>query len=648
MDAITDKPDWNLKIFDHAIVSKWHDEAVAAKTLISEASWMWCMAELCDKAPLLEDSGRIVTLDTGSRACKSDTVISEQLRQELLAGVKPLLDVKDSKKDWHPGSDGKALNLVHPSLFPLVYGESRALDLGGRVNLDSIFGTVGKPNVVAHATNGAPSTHSEKFQWLPCDVAFVGKKGTDVRITSYINNLHPQKHASLYHTIEKFISLAIPFWNDVLVTPQGPRTQPRVLPLEADVVGHKFDDSALGWGANLEELSSEEVQALAERVKKYLRKRNNLETVADHGAQYGEDNLPAVAAISGGDSDGNADDENEAAVEDDLHTGNAAAVLRFESRLRDVLARQGRDKWDLFHVFYETVDAKFRRIRSFPHPELGDDPTYEDWATANIPGKAAVAADNASAADDGSAADADDDDESGAYEVSIERKFRDKGLQVIVKLASIELTPEKPTYDGGSWHLEGMQNEHIVATALYYYDVENTTESRLAFRQEAFLPEMELDYEQGEHDGLAKIYGAPSLQDEPALQQLGSVRSPQGRLLAFPNTLQHCVAPFELVDKTKPGHRRCLVLWLVDPHYRICSTTNVPPQRHDWWLDMVRKNADFSKMPQEVVDMVLKNVEDWPMSLERAKELRLELMAERTQISGILARGYNQYNLCEH
>jgi hypothetical protein len=30
-----------------------------------------------------------------------------------------------------------------------------------------------------------------------------------------------------------------------------------------------------------------------------------------------------------------------------------------------------------------------------------------------------------------------------------------KGIQVIVKLANIELTPEKPTYDGGSWHVEG-------------------------------------------------------------------------------------------------------------------------------------------------------------------------------------------------
>ena len=34
-------------------------------------------------------------------------------------------------------------------------------------------------------------------------------------------------------------------------------------------------------------------------------------------------------------------------------------------------------------------------------------------------------------------------------------KFKDQGLQVIVKLANIHLTPDKPAYKGGSWHVEG-------------------------------------------------------------------------------------------------------------------------------------------------------------------------------------------------
>jgi len=67
--------------------------------------------------------------------------------------------------------------------------------------------------------------------------------------------------------------------------------------------------------------------------------------------------------------------------------------------------------------------------------------------------------------------------------VDLRKDFGHRGLQIIVKLANIELTPEKPSYEGGTWHVEGQMNEHICATALYYYDNVNITESHLAFRQ---------------------------------------------------------------------------------------------------------------------------------------------------------------------
>jgi len=55
-------------------------------------------------------------------------------------------------------------------------------------------------------------------------------------------------------------------------------------------------------------------------------------------------------------------------------------------------------------------------------------------------------------------------------------------LKVIVKLANIELTPENPKYAGGTWHLEGLISEDIVATVLYYYHVDNIKDSKLSFR----------------------------------------------------------------------------------------------------------------------------------------------------------------------
>lgn len=39
--------------------------------------------------------------------------------------------------------------------------------------------------------------------------------------------------------------------------------------------------------------------------------------------------------------------------------------------------------------------------------------------------------------------------------VNFREHFPNQNLQVIVKLANIELTPDKPDYEGGTWHIEG-------------------------------------------------------------------------------------------------------------------------------------------------------------------------------------------------
>ena len=68
------------------------------------------------------------------------------------------------------------------------------------------------------------------------------------------------------------------------------------------------------------------------------------------------------------------------------------------------------------------------------------------------------------------------------------KKVRCFGLDLAdlyFRLANIELSPESPEYEGGTWHVEGQLNEHICATALYYYDNENIMPSQLAFRQQS-------------------------------------------------------------------------------------------------------------------------------------------------------------------
>jgi Protein of unknown function (DUF4246) len=91
---------------------------------------------------------------------------------------------------------------------------------------------------------------------------------------------------------------------------------------------------------------------------------------------------------------------------------------------------------------------------------------------------------------------------------------------------------------------------------------------------------MGVQYDQSYYKGLERVYGT-DLVDGEQIQDLAKVATPMRRLLAFPNVFQHRVAPFELLDETKPGHRKLVVLWLVNPDRRIISTANVPPQQKD-------------------------------------------------------------------
>ena len=269
--------------------------------------------------------------------------------------------------------------------------------------------------------------------------------------------------------------------------------------------------------------------------------------------------------------------------------------------------------------------------------------------------------------------------------LSFREKWDECGLQVIVKLANIELTPEKSEYAGGSWHVEGqmvspvnehgrarpsdvaIQNEHIVATALYYYSCENITKSTLSFRQQV-NPEdtYDLPYQPNEAGWLTDIFGCEP--EGSCVQEIGGVETREGRLLTFPNVLQHRVGPFKLADPTKSGHRKIVALFLVDPNIKVISTAHVPCQQQDWWWEAVmamdeksscgsgkaagpsRKASLVYEIPIELQDYILDGV-DFPISLEDAKTMRLDLMEERkvfvVQNDKVFAESAT-FSLCEH
>ncbi len=241
----------------------------------------------------------------------------------------------------------------------------------GSVELKESASFIGKGEVIAtpddtqvevdrsggiHDTWGStrPKFWSKAFQWLPCDVVFAGE---DVKITSYINNLHPKLHPELYSVIERLIAKSIPLWNLTLSSTYAGR-QARIQ--------HEYTDYDYPLGREAPE-------------------------------ELGDD-------------------------------------------------YDARDLWE-------------KTNRVLQRPEPGD---YEPFQRPV--------------------------DE----QINLREDFGEQGLQVIVKLANIALTPEKPAYEGGSWHVEGQLNERICATALYYYDSKNIADNFLAFRHRTEEEEFEV------------------------------------------------------------------------------------------------------------------------------------------------------------
>ncbi|RXW19965.1 hypothetical protein EST38_g5885 [Candolleomyces aberdarensis] len=532
MNKITDKPDWTTKVFDETFIAKWKDESVnlpdsSPPTQMSERMFAYCMLELQYRSKEHSKSPNGAIRIYNGDVYKSDTAVSDETKLALQRAVRVLEDVPDAQKDWHPGSDGKVLDLVHPSLFPLIYDTSRILSIGAPITtLEDCVKRCGEGEVLPGPKAQNPSLNvndedawSAKFQWLPCEVDISSNKP---KIVTYINNLHPKHHKELYGLMEDLIQAAIPLWNLTLVRAADLLVK---TPKRIHYDDCSYDPDPASWPE-------------ADQVQQ----------------EDGEDD----------------------------------------------------------HTFLWRKSEWIRNTRVPEQPEPSEfDPNVIERDTRP----------------------------------SLMEKYGGLPLQVIVKLANIELTPEKPEYEGGMWHVEGKLNESICATAIYCYSSENITSSSLAFRQQGSLDYfLDVTYEQGAHDWLPDVFGLQW--DGNTVQDVGSVETCEGRLITFPNILQHRVQPFKLADPTKTGHRKIVALFLVDPNVRVISTADVPCQRQEWWWDEILnatssqsssvkpifadiKAGGVHRLPPELRKIVFDVVDDFPISMDRARAYREKLMEER-------------------
>ncbi|KAJ1858370.1 hypothetical protein GGH12_000021 [Coemansia sp. RSA 1822] len=523
--AIRSKDDWITKMANPEIRAHWAREA--KEQGLTEGEIDYVFDELNHYAAL-HVPGSSAKLSAVENVWVSDSLIDDGTTQELKQYAAVLENVPEKDRDYHPNTNNQVVNLVHPSLFPLIYARSSFLSQpisspAAAVN-PKTFGQfpgsfkqwkediekvwkdeAGKGTFYLPSADDESFT-SEEFCWLPTEFR-IDDDGA-VTIESYINNLHPVKHAAFYPTIARIFSNFVPMLEHVLTDVLFPRAR-RVVP------------DAYNWFRS-DETEPEDYDA------------------SDHEERY--------------------------------------------------------EEWKENRQFIE------------PQPDPFVAPVRQ----------------------------------------MMPYSLRGRRLQAIFKMSNICLTPEQPEYEGGSWHVEAMTNERIVATGIYYYDVENITESTLNFRESV---EEYFDYEQGDHDGVNRAYGIfeDDHNDEVQLaQKIGGVEAKNGRCIVFPNIYQHQVSGFKLADPTKPGHRKILAFFFIDPTTRIPSTEIVPPQQREWWSETVMRRGAMGNLPILVKDQIAKHV-DFPISLAEAKELRLKLMEERSTNNSASESLFSpEFYLCEH
>lgn len=409
MNSMTDRAEWHLQILHNpAIVATWANEAQRDDPLISQTTWNWCLAELRDKAALYDQSKITHVWDSASRICKSDHLLPSSLLKELAAEIQSLPE------------------MVDPDMFPLVYGSTRVVSSSHVGCIDAIErsgrGSASSPQIwrcpryararcdgSMRASNGRrgrgrgglmachrcrrPDTRdnsvdqsweprgdrfSAYYQWLPSDFSF-RQKEPRIRISSYINNLHPRQNSSLYRIIEKCVEASIIPWNETLIRDKG-RTPERIRTY------------GVQWSPEPPHESDLE----------------DLEVLMQNGDREAMCGLRTFLE------------------EPDNHLSPVQSIDRYP--MLDL-------KSDLWRQHPSTaMRVKYNCVKRWLHPEPGVAFTYQDWKKgrnnmAIVPPryKQSLEADHK------------------AYTVDLERDFAKQGLQIVVEIGGIDLTPQRPS-----------------------------------------------------------------------------------------------------------------------------------------------------------------------------------------------------------
>ncbi|KAJ2556925.1 hypothetical protein GGH12_006265, partial [Coemansia sp. RSA 1822] len=122
--VIRSKDAWMTKMTSPEIRTRWTREA--KEQGLTECEIDYVFDELNHYAAL-HVPGSSIKLSAVENVWVSDSLVDDDTTLELKRYVAVLEDVPEKDCDYHPNTNNQVVNLVHPSLFPLVYARSRFL-----------------------------------------------------------------------------------------------------------------------------------------------------------------------------------------------------------------------------------------------------------------------------------------------------------------------------------------------------------------------------------------------------------------------------------------------------------------------------------------------------------------------------------------
>lgn len=153
-------------------------------------------------------------------------------------------------------------------------------------------------------------------------------------------------------------------------------------------------------------------------------------------------------------------------------------------------------------------------------------------------------------------------------------KLRGRELLVIPKIVEYRLAAGE-THEG-VWHVEGMSHEHIIAACVYVLDRDEAlVGGDLGFKRPYTVEEaarLFWNADQCRPHAVDDIVGEGTI-------PLGTVATPAGRIVVFPNSHIHKLGKLSVAAGASEASRRVIVFWLVDPSVTIPSTREVAPQQ---------------------------------------------------------------------